>query len=366
MLEDKVTKAFFTLFRAGLWNHSLNDREFPCLSHADWDVLFQFAVRQTVEGIVFDGVQKLDKDLLPPRELHIKWLIRVEQIGKLNRRMNSIITEQSVFFSKINLQPLLLKGQGVAMCYENPDRRVCGDIDWYFPSIQDFQTANQELIQRGFNIIPMPGYSSCYVWKDCQIDHHQKLFDLYNPFLSKYLRDLQFQQMEEQIRVHRQGVEWLLLSPLLQILQVNSHILKHLLSFGIGIRQLCDAAVLYKNYHNRIDGSELKRVYAKLKILRWINLLHHILVKYIGLPPEYLPFPMEKGTSADWMMQEIWQSGNFGFYDVRYQKETPQQLFKREKTKVRIWKNFIKYVPYAPMEAMSFPLIHFYSGLKIK
>jgi hypothetical protein len=42
------------------------------------------------------------------------------------------------------------------------------------------------------------------------------------------------------------------------MLQVNAHILKHLLSFGIGIRQLCDAARLYKTYHNQVDGNVLK------------------------------------------------------------------------------------------------------------
>ena len=52
------------------------------------------------------------------------------------------------------------------------------------------------------------------------------------------------------------------------------------------------------------------------------------------------------------MMEEIWKSGNFGFHDERYQKESSG---KREGTKRRLWSSFIKYVPYAPMEALSFP-----------
>lgn len=148
------------------------------------------------------------------------------------------------------------------------------------------------------------------------------------------------------------------------MLQVNAHILKHLLSFGIGIRQLCDAARLYKTYHNEVEGTVLKVVYTKLKIIKWIELLHEVLVKYIGLSKENLPFPLERNQSADWMMEEIWKSGNFGFHDERYQQENSG---KREGTKRRLWSSFIKYVPYAPMEALSFPLVHFYSGLvKIK
>jgi hypothetical protein len=62
-------------------------------------------------------------------------------------------------------------------------------------------------------------------------------------------------------------------------------------------------------------------IYTKLKIIKWINLLHVVLVKYTGLPEEYLPFPTEINKSADWMMEEIWKSGNFGFHDESIRKK---------------------------------------------
>ena len=360
MLEDKVAKAFFTLLRAGLWNKSIDSIDCFPLSKADWDTLFRISVQQTVEGIVFDGIQMLSSDLLPPREMHIKWLVRVEKIEQRNRWMNDILAEQVAFFSKESIQPILLKGQGLAICYENPGRRVCGDIDWYFQTTDEFYKADRLLAKYSIVTEATAGYSSFYLWRDCEIDHHQKLFDIHNPFLSGYLQHLQQHEKNLSVIISIQKEEVVLPSPLLQMLQVNAHILKHLLSFGIGIRQLCDAARLYKTYHNEVEGTVLKTVYTKLKIIKWIELLHEVLVKYIGLPKENLPFPLERNQSADWMMEEIWKSGNFGFHDERYQQENSG---KREGTKRRVWSSFIKYVPYAPMEALSFPLVHFYSGL---
>ena len=360
MLEDKVAKAFFTLLRAGLWNKSIDSIDCFPLSKADWDTLFRISVQQTVEGIVFDGIQMLSSDLLPPREMHIKWLVRVEKIEQRNRWMNDILAEQVAFFSKESIQPILLKGQGLAICYENPGRRVCGDIDWYFQTTDEFYKADRLLAKYGIVTEATAGYSSFYLWRDCEIDHHQKLFDIHNPFLSGYLQHLQQHEKNLSVIISIQKEEVVLPSPLLHMLQVNAHILKHLLSFGIGIRQLCDAARLYKTYHNEVEGTVLKTVYTKLKIIKWIELLHEVLVKYIGLPKENLPFPLERNQSADWMMEEIWKSGNFGFHDERYQQENSG---KREGTKRRLWSSFIKYVPYAPMEALSFPLVHFYSGL---
>jgi hypothetical protein len=99
MLEDKVAKAFFTLCVQGLWNKSRFYDCFP-LSKAEWDTLFRISVQQTVEGIVFDGIQMLSLDSLPPRELHIKWLVRVEKIEQRNRWMNDILAEQITFFKR--------------------------------------------------------------------------------------------------------------------------------------------------------------------------------------------------------------------------------------------------------------------------
>jgi hypothetical protein len=288
--------------------------------------------------------------------------VRVEKIEQRNNWMNKIIAEQCAFFErKGGLQPLLLKGQGLALCYPDPSRRICGDIDWYFPTKDAYRKAFRDIADMGVNIRSTAGYSAYYQWKGCGVDHHQKLFDIHNPFCRSYLRDLEQQEEKRSSHTSLSGAELLLPAPLIQVLQTSTHILKHLLSFGIGIRQLCDVARVYTTYQKQIDGTYLEAIYTKLKIIKWVDLLHDLLVRYIGLPTRDLPFSIRKEQGADWMMEEILRSGNFGFHDERYQKE--QQHQGREKSTQRIWNNLMKYFPYAPMEALSFPWVHFYSGL---
>src|SRR5690606_40022739 len=64
-----------------------------------------------------------------------------------------------------------------------------------------------------------------------------RLFDIRSLFKISYLKKLEdaYRTQQQTVLIGDQAIT--LLAPELQILQVNIHILKHLLSFGIGLRQ---------------------------------------------------------------------------------------------------------------------------------
>jgi len=198
------------------------------------------------------------------------------------------------------------------------------------------------------------------------VEHHKRMFDIHNPFCYGYLQRLKKQFHQNTLRKQCLGNELILPAPMLMIVQVNAHILKHLLAFGLGIRQLCDSARLYYTFQAEVDGAMLQEIYRKLGILSWIHLLHAVLVKHIGLPEEALPFPVPAGTAADWMFEEIWQSGNFGFHDERFKDQHGNSALRRKQAGQRIWVNVKKYFKYAPMEAISFPVVQYMSKIKAK
>lgn len=349
MSATRIQIALLSLLRIGLWGKKENTEMLP-LSSEQWKKLYDYVLRHTIEGVVYDAFQRLPVDLLPPRDLMLKWTVRVDQIERHHKQMNACIREQLDLFYSQGIEPMLLKGQGVSACYDIPEHRICGDIDWYFGRRDQYLEANDLFRKIGIEVSDTAGFSSAYVWRDIVIEHHQRLFDIHNPFSYSFLDRLEtglhYQRLEHDI----QGARLFLPAPMLMMLQVNAHILKHLLSFGLGIRQLCDAARVYHRFRKDVDGQELMEVYRKLGILKWIHLLHSVLVKYIGLPAESLPFELVNGVEADWMMDDVWSSGNFGFYDSG-----------RQQAARRIWSNMKKYVKYAPMETISFPLMQFYS-----
>lgn len=361
VLTEKVLQAFLVLLQAGLWENTTTNVVRYSLTESEWEDLYSLSKYHTVEAIVYDGIQKLPQAYVLPTSLVLRWTVRTDQIEKRYHWMNDILVQQSAYFDKHDLFPTLLKGQGLARYYAMPSHRICGDIDWYFEKRTDYNRVNLLLQNANIPLNFQAGFSVSYHWKGCEVEHHQKIFDLHNPFNSRYLRNLEKKEASNQDALWLADTSIQLPAPLVNALQVNAHILKHLLSFGIGIRQLCDAARLYYFYANQLDGEQLKHIYKKLGILKWIDLLHDVLVRYLGLDKRYLPFQPVADTDGSWMMHDILVAGNFGFYDEQYNtihgNEAPQRVRKSRK----LWHSFRSYVKVAPWEAISFPIVQFLS-----
>ncbi len=360
-MDIRLRDIFFQLLRIGLWGKESLQLTTP-LSETDWLEIRSYSIHHTVEGLIYDSFKYLEENQLPPQALRLKWTIRIDQIERHNAKMNEVIASQYTAFIKQGLQPILQKGQGVATCYEIPQHRISGDIDWYFED-EGYVKARQMLKDKKLSFNDTAGFSLDYDWKGIHIEHHKKLFDLGSPLKYNYLKKIQekFKSKQEELIINNVHIK--LLAPELQLLQVNAHILKHLISFGIGLRQICDSARLYYTVARKIDPLLLKEIYRRAGILGWTHLLHVILVKNLGLPIDKLPFPYPENLDADWMLDEIWYSGNFGFHDERFKdgKVTPFSI--RPDSTQRIWKSLKNYFKYAPQEILFFPFVRAYSRL---
>lgn len=359
-MNEQLRDIFFQLLRIGLWGEGKLSVASPITSE-DWNTIRKYAINHTVEGIIYDSFAFLEENQLPPQELRLKWAVRMDQIERYNEKMNQVIAEQFKAFSELGLRPILLKGQGVASCYRIPLHRTCGDIDWYFDN--DGYAQSREFVKEK-NIIfnDAASFSLDYDWKTVHIEHHKKLFDIQSPFKAVYLNNLENRYRDQQQSIDITGLPVYILAPELQLLQVNVHILKHMLSFGIGLRQICDSARLYYTVYSQINKNALQQMYWKTGILKWVHLLHRILIEQLGLPKNCLPFAYPETLDADWMLDEIWYSGNFGFHDERYEYgKIINVISSLPEGPKRLWKNFLRYVKYVPMEAIAFPMVHTYS-----
>ncbi|WP_448137031.1 nucleotidyltransferase family protein [Sphingobacterium siyangense] len=359
-MSNQLKDIFFQLLRIGLWGKGRLSMTQPMTSE-DWNTIRKYAINHTVEGIIYDSFSFLEEQQLPPQSLRMKWVVRMDNIERQNEKMNTVIAEQFTLFSAMGLRPILLKGQGIASCYRIPNHRTCGDVDWYFDN-NGYAEARDYLKKNSIKFRDTAGFSLDYAWRNICIEHHKKLFDIRSPFKLNYLRRLKedYRDLEQTLTIEDTSIR--LLAPELQLLQVNGHILKHMISFGIGLRQLCDSARLYHASHTTIIKEDLLEMYTKSGIIDWIHLLHKILIEYLGLPIDAIPFPYPENLNADWMMTEIWYSGNFGFHDERFEDgKIINAISSLPEGPKRLWKNFNRYVRYAPQEVFFFTLVHSYS-----
>jgi hypothetical protein len=304
---------------------------------------------------------------MPPQEMLIKWAVLINSIENKNKQMDSTTIELYNLFTENNINTYLIKGQGVAACYPKPNLRINGDIDWYFPCKYQFDMAYKLIQSKGISIRKQAKYSKYYSWKESVIEHHRRLLDIDNPFCNSYIKKMICNEEKNAIYLNLNNISIKTPSPILTHVLVNAHILKHLLTSGIGIRQLCDSARVCYAFRDNITTETLQSIYRKTGIFHFVQIVNTLLISYIGMSEEYLPFPLEpKRHEAEKMIADIMTSGNFGQYGGPL--ATSSETSKIKQKKFRHWLErcirYFRYVRFAPSEASWNPIIVVYSHIR--
>lgn len=349
-INSRLKDALFLLVRQGLWQKAERKLEpiFP-LSDEEWQYIYIHSRRQSVQGVVYDGVLLLPDKYYPSKKLLLKWVSDIDQWERINIHHIQLLCSLHKFFNEStpSVPFELIKGLAVSVYYPNPLHRVCGDIDLYFCNPDSVKKASERLEQVGISVKYGGNNDSSCVINQVIIELHPELIELHNPIIQGRLRKWEKEVFHKStVNPVYNGIEIPVPIPEAHHILISTHILKHLLNEGVGLRQLCDAAILLKGLNSETDKSKLKELCSDLGIYKWSCLLYSFLSEHLGLPEEYLPFKKHYSTSA--LLNEIWESGNMGFYDMR-KGERPQGKWKNKiytvKQISRKGKLFLKYAP---------------------
>lgn len=321
-VAEQERTALLALVRAGLWEREPAECEgcFP-LPAASWGTVFRLARQQTVTGLAFCGLRHLPSHLLPHESLVMRWAAETDTVERRNRKMNQALAQLSAEFRQRGLNPVLQKGQGTARYYEQPLVRECGDIDLYFGSGREWQSAMDYLHQCGIRVKRQADEGIYYQWHGTSVEHHRHLLDLYNPSMREFMKQIEEKHGYRQFALPTEPAASIAVpSPFLELLLLNLHILKHGIGRGIGLRQLCDMARACYRLHGEVDPQEMKSACRRLGLGRWCQLLHSFLVECLGLPVGCLPYP-ETALTARPLADVVWRGGNFGQHDAGLQQQ---------------------------------------------
>ena len=325
-------EALYTLTRAGLWGRVDNLKQFPLTAEL-WNKLYEEAHRQAIGGIVFQGITLLPEELHPPHQILFRWVAEADRIECNNKRMNEALKKLLDMYASQGLSPIVLKGQGIAAMYATPLFRECGDIDLYFNS-KEQQQATLLLTQNNIPYEIHADGSTCYHYHGVEIEHHPTLIDLHSPSKRRYVERLITEQ--EACETTAQGLT--VPSPMLNMLLLNTHILKHCIGVGIGLRQLCDMARAYHHYKYRVSHDTLREIYHQAGIERWSILLHAFMVKHLGLAQELQPYANLDEIDTRPLLEIINRGGNFGQHTTT--AKAPSTTWQRKlQTLAAFWRN---------------------------
>lgn len=256
-----------------------------------------------------------------PHQLYLKWFYQAEGIRSLNERHYACSSELTQKFAAEGCQTLILKGQANSLLYPDKFIRQTGDIDIWVSGGREAVIA---LLSR-MNLMDGAVVSSHDVGlrKDLfgvEVEvHFDCIQSANNPFANKRLRAFLAGEMGAAHLVPagdtKDAPSFYVPSNKFALVMQLSHIYKHLLGLGVGLRQVMDYCVLLRASS---DG-ERADVAARLKSLglnRIAGALMWVLAEYLGLESQYLLCAPD-ACRGRILLREIMRDGNFGKFADR-------------------------------------------------
>lgn len=315
-MTDINQQAFFELVRAGLWEKEARLSQY---GNIDFLTILRLAEEQSVVGLVTAGLEHV-QDIIVPKDIILQFVGRSLQLEQQNRAMNKYVASLIDDLRRWNVYSLLVKGQGVAQCYERPLWRASGDVDLYL-SMENFIKARENLralaqkvepdndITEHINMVMKDGgwvvelHANQHVELSFKIDRgldnvHSSIFN------------------GGDVRSWINGTTTIFLpSADNDAIIIFTHFLKHFYKGGLGLRQICDWCRLLWTYRDKIDVRVLELRLRKMGLINEWRAFASFAVVTLGMKKEAMPLydPSHRWENkASYIESFVLESGNFG------------------------------------------------------
>ena len=305
-----------------------------CAARISWADLLQFAKKQSVVGVYWQGVKRMSglETNRPSEDDVMDWMVEVSKIAKRNRKVNAVAVKVIKGFRQQGFEACVLQGQGNALLYPDPSSRTSGDIDVYVhPQQQGGRWRNDEaairkiitfckgldkLARAVYHHIDIPAVDKVPVevhyratWLNAPVNN-RRLQNLLSTLLSRKDGTKHVALPEEAGDITIPGFSFNVVFQL-------SHILNHLLHEGVGLRQLVDYYYLLRSHAcSKEDQAWLDTSLKRCGLHQISSAVSWVLANVLGLPERYLiTKPNERYGQQ--LMREMIAGGNFGKYDER-------------------------------------------------
>ena len=335
---NNCQQAFLALVSAGLWERSVPHFQYGDM---DFEEIYRLAEEQAVIGLVAAGLEKVD-GLIIPKRWALKFAGSALQIEQRNSAMNKFVAELIQKLSEKGVYALLVKGQGIAQCYERPLWRSCGDIDMLL-SESNYTQAKEILLPIAQMVEKEEPYERHLgmTVDNWMVELHGSLRTWVSLKIDRGIDNLQnelFYGGSVRSWVNG-GTQVFIPSVNIDVLLIFTHILKHYYIEGVGLRQICDWCRLLWVNREGIDRKYLETNIRKMGIMSEWKSFAALAVEKLGMPSEAMPFYFTGNKKALKILLSMFDSGNMGHNrDVTYQKE-----YKPIKRKIATFGVMIKY-----------------------
>ena len=330
MGTDHNLAAFYALLRGGLWEKEVRLEEYGSV---DFNRIFEIAKEQTVIGLVAAGMEHV-VDRTITKDNARRFIQHVVKTEKINKAINEFIAKLVTYLRNNGVSPLLVKGQGLAQCYERPLWRMSGDVDLIV--VREEYKKAVDILKRIARSFDNERDSDLHI----SLDIGNGIVEMHGTLNMHYLKrvdrvvDEIFRKTFENNEVRTWTVDEVPIGipkPDNDVIFVFTHILKHSFIGGVGLRQICDWCRLIYTFKDEIDAALLQERLTKMGLMREWKTFAALAVRFLGMKAEYVPLydPSPRWSrNAEIMNKYIILDGNFGHnWDRQSRKYYLQNLY---------------------------------------
>lgn len=319
MLLNNNQQAFLELLRAGLWEKEARLLQFK---NIDYAAIMCLAEEQSVIGLVTAGIEHV-ADVKVPTEEVLQFVGQSLQIEQENVAMNGFVARLIDKLRKEDVYAVLVKGQGIAQCYEKPLWRALGDVDLLLND-SNYEKAKKVLIPLATDVeneYKAFKHLGMTMEGDYVVELHGTMRSRLSGKVDKVVDEVQKDVFYGgSVRSwNNEGITVFLPSPDNDVIFVFTHILHHYYIEGIGLRQICDWCRLLWTYKDSLNHGLLESRIKKAGLMTEWKAFAALAVEYLGMPVETMPLYDENDNQNENLKRKavrifefVLECGNFG------------------------------------------------------
>ena len=319
---------YFTLLRSALW-----DTPVAIDGPVEWDAVMRLAKHHANTALLCDVASQMTGNNRPSEAMLGK--MQAVMRGNLLSQMNlkQILASAVTLLREHDIEPVLLKGFGLAMLYPNPSLRQFGDIDLYV-GLDDFHEACSLLrtLPGGYNWGEEAdkGHQYNIEFGQYPMEIHRVSADMDDPKVAKFYAAIELDGLRANTqRVDYEGLEISLPSKEFVVFFTFYHAWHHFLTSGVGWRQISDVTMALHAYYGHLDLEKLHQWLDSMHLMKPWQAFGCLMVEQLGLPEAEMPFyDAQCRRTAQRLYRKVMEVGNF----------RRNSSFKRRRPKSRLMK----------------------------
>lgn len=313
-------------------------------STQDWEQVFREANKQALQGILLEAVNKIccqNEIEKPGPAIIYQWISNVTTIEARNALLDTAAKQLYLLFNEKGIRNCVLKGQGLARLYPDPQKRQPGDIDLWIEGNRD--DILSVLKRGGYKIGPVViHHVEAFIVEGVETEIHFMPIWLYNPFYNYRLQRYFKYYQNEQFSNFDSLLGFCYPKPTFNSIYCLVHIFHHFLEEGVGMRQVIDYYYVLTNKDCKRD--EAVSTLRTIGLLKFVGAMMYVLKEVCGMKAEYMICaPLEKHGKV--LLSEILATGNMGQYDSRYIRTYNESVIKKYIRKAKRWNSLLNLYP---------------------